>query len=136
MVDVVGAVRRPGVVRLREGSRVVDAVAAAGGVTPGHQPIINMARIVVDGEQLVIGNETARGTANEQSSVDGTGKLDLNAASASALDELPGIGPVLAQRIVDYRAKHGSFRHSRDLLEVPGIGDSKFAQLSDSVSVG
>ena len=134
VVDVVGEVRHPGVVRLPRGSRVVDAVAAAGGLRRGEAPIINMARVLVDGEQLAIGaSDTNRSTAVSAQS---SGKVDVNQATAGELDALPGIGPVLAQRIVEYRAKHGSFAHTRDLLDVPGIGDSKFGQLSDAVSVG
>lgn len=134
VVDVVGAVRHPGVVRLHLGSRVVDAVAAAGGLRRGEAPIINMARVLVDGEQLLIGSSatTSSATTSDQAS----GKVNVNQATVGELDALPGIGPVLAQRIVDYRAKHGSFARARDLLDVPGIGDSKFGQLAEAVSIG
>jgi competence protein ComEA len=136
MVDVVGDVKRPGVVRLPSGARVVDAVAAAGGLLPRHRPIVNMARLVIDGEQIVIG-ESANGLATSVGSASAVeaGRVNLNQASATQLDALPGIGPVLAQRIVEYRAAHGSFAHTRDLLDVPGIGDAKFTNLSDAVTV-
>lgn len=133
VVDVVGAVRSPGVVRLPAGARVMDAVAAAGGMVSGRAPVINMARLLVDGEQLRIG------TAPSASAVGGDpasgGALDLNSANAAQLEALPGIGPVLAQRIVSYREQHGRFARVRDLLAVPGIGDAKFADLSAAVTV-
>ena len=135
MVDVVGAVRRPGVVRLPLGARVVDAVAAAGGLLPERLPVVNMARTVVDGEQIVIGAQAAVGDATRAGQSSASHRIDLNAASAAELDALPGIGPVLAQRIVEYRDAHGPFTHTRDLLEVPGIGDAKFSELSSAVMV-
>lgn len=133
MVDVIGSVRRPGVVRLPAGARVIDAVAAAGGLLPHRAPIVNMARTVVDGEQIVIGS----GATPAQDSIGPSataGRIDINGASAAELDGLPGIGPVLAERIVEYRREHGRFAHVRDLLDVPGIGDAKFAELSDAIS--
>ena len=134
MVDVIGSVRRPGVVRLPAGARVIDAVAAAGGLLPHRAPIVNMARAVVDGEQIVIG----AGAAQPQHAVGPSataGRIDINTSSAAQLDALPGIGPVLAERIVEYRREHGRFAQARDLLDVPGIGDAKFAELADAVSV-
>lgn len=134
IVDVIGSVRRPGVVRLPAGARVIDAVAAAGGLLPHRAPIVNMARAVVDGEQIVIG----AGAAQPRDAVGPSataGRIDINTSSAAQLDALPGIGPVLAERIVEYRREHGRFAHVRDLLDVPGIGDAKFAELADAVSV-
>ena len=133
LVDVEGAVRRPGVVRLPAGSRVIDAVEAAGGVRDGHRPVVNLARAVVDGEQLLIGQNGE--TTGSMGSTGSNGKIDINAATASQLDALPGIGPVLAQRIVEYRTAHGRFSALRDLQKVPGIGDSKYANLAGSISV-
>lgn len=133
MVDVVGAVRRPGVVRLPAGARVIDAVAAAGGLLPHQKPVVNMARPVVDGEQIVIGAPTAADAAGG-SAASTPGRIDINSASAAQLEDLPGIGPVLAARIVSYRTAHGPFRHTRDLLDVPGIGDAKFAELSAALN--
>lgn len=131
VVDVVGDVRRPGVVRLPAGSRVVDAVEAAGGLLRGKPAVVNMARVVVDGEQIVVGAGDAQmsggGTAD--------GRVRINSANASAMEALPGVGPVLAQRIVDYREQHGPFTQVRDLLNVPGIGDAKFAQISEAASL-
>lgn len=135
MVDVVGFVRHPGVVRLPAGARVVDAVLAAGGVLPQHQPVVNMARTVADGEQIVIGAATTATNESSGGQSPASARIDINASSAAQLDALPGIGPVLAERIVSYRSAHGPFAHARDLLDVPGIGDAKFAELAAAVSV-
>lgn len=133
VVDVVGAVRRPGVVRLPSGSRVIDAVNAAGGLRHGARAVVNLARVLVDGEQIVVGTPNAGGGIGNPASSDG--KVSINAASASQIEALPGVGPVLAERIVDYRTKHGPFAQVRDLLNVPGIGDAKYAQLADAVTL-
>lgn len=135
IVDVVGDVRRPGVVRVPADARVLDAIAAAGGVLARHDPVINLARHVVDGEQIVVG-AAAGGVGAATASGAAAGRLDLNAATAVQLEALPGIGAVLAQRIVDYRTQHGPFRAVRDLLDVPGIGDAKYASLADGIAVG
>ena len=120
LVDVVGKVRHPGVVRLQQGARVYEAVAAAGGVVGGRAPGVNMARPVVDGEQIVIGQSASTGAA---------ARIDLNSADAAALDALPGVGPVLAARIIAHRQTHGRFTRVRDLLDVSGIGESTLADL-------
>ena len=129
VVDVVGDVRRPGVVRLPLGSRVIDAVDAAGGLRPGARAIVNLARVLVDGEQIVVGGGGSGGRAAAAD-----GRVNVNTANASTIEQLPGVGPVLAQRIVEYRDQHGPFRQVRDLLDVPGIGDAKFAQLADAAT--
>lgn len=131
IVDVVGDVRRPGVVRLPLGSRVLDAVAAAGGVKPGHRPVINMARKVADGEQIVVGGapESAVGAPTTAS------RVSINSATAAQLEQLPGVGPITARRIVEYRSAHGPFAQVRDLLKVPGIGDAKYAQIADAATL-
>lgn len=131
IVDVVGDVRHPGVVRLPLGSRVLDAVAAAGGVKSGHRPVINMARKLVDGEQIVVGS----GMQTVAGSSAAAGRVSINSASAAQLEQLPGVGPVTAQRIVDYRTAHGPFSQLRDLLNVPGIGDAKYAQIADAATL-
>lgn len=133
MVDVVGSVRSPGVVRLPADARVLDAVEAAGGVLRGHPPVINLARHVIDGEQIVVGGApvSSSGTA----ATGGGGRIDINSASIAQLDGLPGIGAVLAQRIIDYRQQHGRFTAIRDLLDVPGIGDAKYADLAEAITV-
>lgn len=143
VVAVAGRVRHPGLVRLPAGARVQDAIEAAGGVLPGtDMSFVNLARKLGDGELVVIGVspppgiDTAGtgGTAGAGGAPAG-GKVNLNTASLAELDTLPGIGPALAQRIVDYRTAHGGFRSVDDLRRVEGIGDAKFAQLKDRVTV-
>jgi competence protein ComEA len=137
VVAVAGKVVRPGLVRLPAGSRVDDAVRAAGGPLPGTDPgLLNLARRLVDGEQVLVGVDpppAAPGAPGAGPSPGGL--LDLNRATAAELDALPGIGPVLAQRIVDWRTEHGRFASIEQLREVTGIGESKYAELEDSVSV-
>jgi competence protein ComEA len=132
VVDVAGKVRRPGIVRLPFGARVDDAVRAAGGPLPGSTfDGLNRARKLADGEQVLVGVPAAAGA-----SVGATdARVDLNLADASALDGLPGIGPVLAQKIVDWRTEHGRFASIDQLREVGGIGESKYAAVKNKVRV-
>ena len=133
VVAVGGTVRRPGLVRLRPGSRVADAVRAAGGILPGSDlGALNLARKVTDGELVMVGSAAAAEPAT--GSPAGT-LVNLNTATAADLDALPGVGPVLAQRIVDFRREHGSFASVDQLREVTGIGDAKLEQLRDRVTV-
>ena len=136
VVDVEGAVRRPGVLTLPRGARVSDAGRAAGGLVGTRTAGINLARLVVDGEQLVVGASPA-GAGPPGGAGGGTadGLLDLNTATAAELDALPGVGPVLAQRIVEWRTAHGQFRDVAQLREVDGIGERKYAELSARVRV-
>jgi competence protein ComEA len=137
VVDVAGRVRRPGLVRLPAGSRVADALRAAGGVR-GHPDLtdVNLAALLVDGQQIVIGvgGAAAAPGATGGSAVPGQ-PVDLNSADVAGLDALPGIGPVLAQRIVDYRSAHGAFHDVGQLQDVTGIGPAKFADLRPLVRV-
>jgi competence protein ComEA len=134
VVDVEGKVRHPGLVRVSEGSRVDDALRAAGGVLPGASTAsLNLARKVADGEQLLVGLDPAPG-AGAPAAAQG-GLVDLNLAAASDLDGLPGIGPVLAQRIVDWRTQHGRFASVDQLRQVSGIGESKYALIKTKVRV-
>jgi competence protein ComEA len=139
VVDVVGKVRRPGVYRLRSGARVQDAVQAAGGATAGADLTpTNLARKLVDGEQIAVGLAPAGATGSTGLGAEVTGSgglVDLNTASAEQLDELPGVGPVLAQHILDWRSAHGRFDSADQLREVSGIGPSKFADLRPLVTV-
>ena len=128
VVHVIGDVRRPGVVELPQGARVMDAVDAAGGVLPRTIVTENLARVLVDGEQINIGRANTSAAAAD-------GRISVNSASAAQIEQLPGVGPVLAQRIVEYRDAHGSFAQLRDLLNVPGIGDAKYAQLADMATL-
>jgi competence protein ComEA len=141
VVAVAGTVVSPGLVRLPAGSRVDDAVRAAGGLAPGASyGLLNLARRLVDGEQVLVGVEPPPGTAVAGGPTTGGaastgGLIDLNAAAAADLDGLPGIGPVLAQRIVDWRTENGRFASVDQLREVTGIGESKFGDLEDKVTV-
>jgi competence protein ComEA len=131
VVDVAGKVRHPGIVRLPLGSRVDDAVRAAGGPLPGATyDGLNRARKLTDGEQVLVGVQPAGGGP---AAAGGDARLDINAADVTALDGLPGIGPVLAQKIVDWRTEHGRFASVDQLREVGGIGESKFAALKNKV---
>jgi competence protein ComEA len=141
LVDVAGKVRHPGVVSLPTGARVIDAIKAAGGVRPGAQTgTLNLARRVVDGEQILVGVDGTPApavppAASPGAAPAGGAPLDLNTASAAQLDQLPGVGPVLAQRIVDYRTQHGAFRSVDELRQVSGIGAAKFGDLKGLVTV-
>ncbi len=130
-VDVAGKVHDPGLVRLPAGSRVADAVQAAGGATsPKAIGRLNLARKVTDGEQILVGLEPAAGAGQPSGASAG---VSLNQATASQLEELPDVGPVLAQRIVDYRTEHGSFTRVDQLRQVSGIGEKTYADLKDKV---
>ncbi|GAA3807393.1 hypothetical protein CSO01_19430 [Cellulomonas soli] len=138
VVHVVGQVAAPGIARLPAGSRVVDAVTAAGGALPeADLAALNMARLLVDGEQIVVpalGDQVSGGVAGAGAQAPGDGRVDLNTADVAALDALPGIGPVLAQRIVDHRATQ-PFASVDDLDDVSGIGPALLADLRDLVRV-
>ncbi|WP_323369051.1 ComEA family DNA-binding protein [Streptomyces alkaliterrae] len=139
-VDVSGEVRRPGVVRLPSGSRVADALRAAGGVLPGTDTDrLNRARQLTDGEQIMVGGEPSDGEPAAPGAglpPDGapSGPLGLNSATSEQLQALPGIGPVLAQNILDYRTRNGGFTSLDQLREVNGIGDHRFATLQPLVT--
>lgn len=126
VVDVAGKVAEPGVYRLSEGSRAIDAITAAGGVLPGvTTENINLAHVLTDGEQLLVG-----ATASSSTQL-----LDLNSATIEELDRLPGVGPVLAQRIISWRIQHGRFRAIDDIKKVPGVGAATFADLKPLIRV-
>ncbi|WP_240958154.1 ComEA family DNA-binding protein [Streptomyces barkulensis] len=142
LVDVAGEVRRPGVHRLPAGARVADALRAAGGVRPGTDLHgLNRARPLADGEQIVVGEPPtaaavpgppAAGSAAGGGPAAG-GPVSLNSATAEQLDTLPGIGPVMAQRIIDHRTERGGFSSVGELREVSGIGERRFAELKPLV---
>ncbi|MET7610321.1 ComEA family DNA-binding protein [Streptomyces seoulensis] len=136
VVDVSGKVRDPGIRRLPPGSRVADALKAAGGVRPGvREEGLNRARFLVDGEQIVVGASGAPppvGAGVGAVAPAGGGPsapVSLGTATVEQLDTLPGVGPVLAQRIIDYRTQHGGFRSVDELRQVDGIGDRRFSDL-------
>jgi competence protein ComEA len=139
-VHVAGAVRNPGVYEFASGARLVDAIRQAGGAGP-HADLnaVNLARPVSDGERVYVPKSgeapPAEAAPGEPGATVSDGKVNLNTATAGQLEELPGIGPVLAQRIVDYRTQHGPFRSVRDLLKVEGIGEKKFASIEPHVTV-
>lgn len=138
VVAVVGLVARPGLVTVPTGSRVADAVEAAGGLLPGTDPAaVNLAAVVTDGQQIAVGVPGAVGTAAAAAAAAGGagGPVDLNTATAEDLDALPGIGPVLAQRIVAHRSAQGPFRSVDQLDDVPGIGPTTAAELAELVRV-
>lgn len=136
VVDVEGRVRHPGLVRVPDGSRVDDAVRAAGGLLPGVSTgSLNLAQKLTDGQQVLVGLDPAPATGSGSSGAASGGLLDLNLATADQLDALPGIGPVLAQRIVDWRTEHGRFASVDQLREVSGIGESKYSTLKSKVRV-
>ncbi|WP_326828584.1 ComEA family DNA-binding protein [Streptosporangium sp. NBC_01810] len=135
-VHVTGKVRRPGVITLPGGSRVADAVRAAGGVRGAAATgSLNLARRLVDGEQIVVGSAVAAAPALVDPADPATAAVDLNTATAEQLDRLPGVGEVLARRITEYRAAHGGFRTVEQLRDVSGIGDRKYAEMRDRVRV-
>jgi competence protein ComEA len=143
VVDVAGAVSRPGVIELDAGSRVVDAIAAAGGVTAKADVArLNLAAVLVDGERVyvpVVGEAipVPVGGTGDASSGGSTpaGPVNLNTATAEELDALPGVGPTTAQAIIEWRSQHGGFSSVDQLLEVRGIGEAKLADLRDLVTV-
>jgi competence protein ComEA len=140
VVHVAGKVRRPGVVTLPAGARVSEAIKAAGGLRPGAGTgSLNLARRLVDGEQIPVGVPAAAAPAVGPSATVAGGapgaSLDLNTATAEQFQQLPGVGPVLAERIVAYRTQHGGFRGVDQLREVTGIGERRFAELKDHVRV-
>ncbi len=142
VVDVAGRVRRPGIVELPQGARVVDALAAAGGVRPGVKLMsLNLARPLVDGEQIVVGVDVPdvpppSGSAPASGSLSQTiAPVDINTATAEQLDTLPGVGPVTAQAILQWRSDNGPFASVDELLEVSGIGDATLSDLRPYVYV-
>ncbi|HSE08684.1 MAG TPA: ComEA family DNA-binding protein [Nocardioidaceae bacterium] len=139
VVDVAGKVRRPGIATLPLGSRVVDALEAAGGVRGGVDlTTLNLARLLVDGEQILVGVSPPGGVAAPAASgaVGSTGPMvNLNTATAAELEELPGVGPVTAASILQWRADNGPFTAVDELLEVSGIGDATLAELAPFVTL-
>ncbi|WP_170317303.1 ComEA family DNA-binding protein [Acrocarpospora corrugata] len=133
-IYITGKIREPGVLALPAGSRVVDAITAAGGVKKGAKPgSLNLARRLVDGEQIIVGQSAPPGS-NFVPDAGSATILSLNSATADQLEQLPGVGEVLAQRIIEYRDTHGGFQNIEQLREVSGIGERKYAEIKDKVS--
>ena len=134
LVHVAGKVRRPGVYPLVDGSRVIDALAAAGGAKKDVDlSQINLARKVNDGEQILLGIKVSGGPRNNSKNFSGT--VYVNRASAAQFDSLVGIGPVLARRIIDFRSANGPFVDVADLKKVPGIGEKTFERIKNRLSL-
>lgn len=134
LVHVAGEVKRPGVYPVIDGSRVVDAISAAGGAKKGVDlSVINLARKVVDGEQIYLGEKRESQKRNNSKSF--TGTVYVNRASVSQFDSLSGIGPVLAKRIVDYRSANGPFVDIADIQKVPGIGAKTYERVKSRLSL-
>jgi competence protein ComEA len=144
VVDVAGWVRHPGVFRFHQGDRVIDAIHRAGGAKEkADLQSINLAALLTDGEQIIVGRRGAPGSGSGVTS--GTGStgsgneagqlVNLNTATLDELETLSGIGEVLGQRIIDYREQHGPFRTIEDLMNVSGIGDKRFADLKPYITV-
>lgn len=143
LVHVLGAVARPGLFELPDGARIIDVVAAAGGLSETADPAgVNLARIVSDGEQLYIpqlgeaqpGAPPGTAASGAEGGVTG-GKVNLNTASAVELETLPRIGPAMSQRIIDYREANGRFSSIDDLRNVTGIGDKTFDGMKDLITI-
>jgi competence protein ComEA len=134
-VHIAGSVKRPGIYQLESGSRVYEAVLAAGGLgAKANQMSVNLARVLTDGEQLLVASNAQ--SMNQQFNVPSTPSLiSLNQASASQLEDLPGVGPALAGRMVDWRTANGGFKSKEDLLNVSGIGDKLYAGVKDLVTL-
>ncbi|MCP4303285.1 MAG: ComEA family DNA-binding protein [bacterium] len=132
-VHVAGEVVAPGLVEVASGSRVADAVAAAGGSTRSADLTrVNLAAELRDGQQIVIPGPA---TATSGGAIEQDGSVRINTASVGELEQLPGVGPVLAERIAAYRDDHGPFAAVEDLLDVPGIGEGKLETLRDAVAL-
>lgn len=137
VVDIAGKVRTPGVRHLPTGARVTDALKAAGGPLPGADTSgLNLARLLTDGEQVVVGQPPP--PPNDAAGIRGggaagPGPLSLNTATAEQLDALPGVGPVLARHIVEYRTQHGGFTSVSQLRQVSGVGERRFQELQPLV---
>lgn len=135
VVHVAGEVAAPGIYELPVGSRVADAIAAAGGAgAAADLDALNLAATLSDGEKVFV-SKKGEAPPSSGAAEAPTGKVNLNTATISQLESLPGVGPVIAQRIIDYRQRKGRFTSIRQLLEVEGIGSKKYGALKDHVTV-
>lgn len=140
VIDVAGEVNSPGVYRLPPDARVLDAIEAAGKAKPSADlSILNLARPVKDGEQIYVDRKYSPAAkakrAERSSSQSSTGPININRATSKDLDRLPGIGPVIAERIIQYRNLNGSFTSVEDLKKVNGIGGSKFEKIKERIRI-
>jgi len=136
IINVAGKVKNPGVYQLPQGSRVVDAIEAAGKQLKGVDiSDINLARILVDGEQILVGGSRVASGKAAPKKITADNPLDINRASITQLDTLPGIGPVTAQRIIDYRTKVGRINTVDELKKISGLGGAKFEEIKNLLRV-
>lgn len=136
IINVAGKVKNPGVYQLPQGSRVVDAIEAAGKQLKGVDiSDINLARILVDGEQILVGGSRIASGKAAPKKITADNPLDINRASIAQLDTLPGIGPVTAQRIIDYRTKVGRINTVDELKKISGLGGAKFEEIKNLLRV-
>ncbi len=136
IINVAGKVKNPGVYQLPQGSRVVDAIEAAGKQLKGVDiSDINLARILVDGEQILVGGSRVASGKAAPKKITADNPLDINRASIAQLDTLPGIGPVTAQRIIDYRTKVGRINTVDELKKISGLGGAKFEEIKNLLRV-
>ena len=136
IINVAGKVNNPGVYQLPKGSRVIDAIKAAGNQRNGVDiSDINLARILVDGEQILVGSPKPSSGKIAQKKITIDNPLDLNRATITQLDTLPGIGPVTAQRIIDYRTKVGRINSVDELKKISGLGGTKFEEIKSLLRV-
>lgn len=141
LVHVAGAVVKPGVYQLKEGSRVIDAVeVAGGGLQSSDEDALNLAAKVFDGQKIYVPEKGKAPPPGETASIPGAVagdniRININSATLDQLDSLPGVGQVTARKIIEYREKRGFFKRIEELKEIDGIGDKKFDQLKDKLSV-
>ena len=148
VVHITGEVKKEGVVYLKEGARVIDAIEKAGGETKeADLSQVNLAYILQDGQKIYIPNKNEKNSEyitenignnveeNSTSTREEGKKVNINTASIEELDQLPGIGPSIAQRIVDYRTEHGKFKTIEEIQDVKGIGDAKYDEIKDNITV-
>ena len=141
-VYVTGAVNKPGLVKVPEGARAADAVNACGGLLPtADGEKINMAQSLKDGQQLKVPEKTGTngktdsGKADKSKGADSGEKVNINTADEKALDTLPGVGPAMAKRIIEYRESEGAFQSIEDIKKIRGIGEAKFAKMKDKICI-
>lgn len=136
IINVAGKVTNPGVYQLSSGARVIDAIEAAGNQLKGVDiSDINLARVLVDGEQILVGGSRNTSGKSSVKKISPDNPLDINRATLAQLDTLPGIGPVTAQRIIDYRTKVGRINALDELKKLSGLGGSKFEEIKPLLRV-
>ena len=141
-VYVTGAVNKPGLVKVPEGARAAEAVNACGGLLPtADSEKINMAQSLKDGQQLKVlektgtNGKTDSGKMDKTKAADSGEKVNINTADEKALDTLPGVGPAMAKRIIEYRESEGAFQSIEDIKKIRGIGEAKFAKMKDKICI-